>query len=112
MRPWFISGDTASPDKFEILVFEEGDTQGQGTYSSDLTGQIMGNWVTLHIKPKNYDPQEDDGVYVMLLHCDFGTTRNFVEGTYLSADSEFQDVHGDGRYSYWRFTLDKSYRGN
>ncbi len=111
VRPWFISGDTASPDKFEILVFEEGDTPGQGTYSSDLTGQIMGNWVTLHIRPKNYDPQEDDGVYVMLLHCDFGTTRNFVEGTYLSADSEFQDVHGDGRYSYWRFTLDKSYTG-
>ena len=111
VRPWFISGDTASPDKFEILVFEEGDTPGQGTYSSDLTGQIMGNWVTLHIRPKNYDPQEDDGVYVILLHCDFGTTRNFVEGTYLSADSEFQDVHGDGRYSYWRFTLDKSYTG-
>ena len=111
VTPWFQSGDTASPDKFEILVFEEGDKPGEGTYSTDLTGQIMGNWVELHIKPKNYDPQEDDGVYVMMLHCDFSTSKTFDEGTYYSVDSEFQDVHGDGRYSYWRFTLDKSYTG-
>ena len=109
VTPWFLSGDTASPDKFEILVYEPGDTPADGTYSTDLTGQIMGNWVELHIKPKNYDPHEDDGIYVMMLKCDFSTTKTFEEGTYFSADSEFQDVHGDGRYSYWRFTLDKNY---
>ena len=44
--------------------------------------------------------------YAMILKSFVSSQKTF--DTPYSADSEFQDVHGDGRYSYWRFTLPSS----
>ena len=76
---------------------------GEGVYSDELMGQIMGTEVEIHIFPsEDFDPNA--GVsYAMIMKCYFSAQRSFDDP--YSADSEFQDVHGDGRYSYWRFTL-------
>ncbi|MBQ6959063.1 MAG: hypothetical protein IJP77_10950 [Bacteroidales bacterium] len=76
---------------------------GEGVYSDELMGQIMGTEVEIHIFPsENFDPNA--GVsYAMIMKCFFSAQRSFDDP--YNADSEFQDVHGDGRYSYWRFTL-------
>ena len=76
---------------------------GEGVYSDELMGQIMGTEVEIHIFPsENFDPNA--GVsYAMIMKCYFSAQRSFDDP--YNADSEFQDIHGDGRYSYWRFTL-------
>ena len=91
-----------SLDHFDARVY-----LGEGEYgeSNDLSGQIMGTWVEIHIFPKNFNPEAGQS-YAMILKSFFSTERTF--DTYYSADSEFQDVHGDGRYSYWLFTLSSS----
>lgn len=85
---------------FDVKVY-----LGEGEYSDDLTGQIMGQEVEIHIFPKDFDPDAGES-YAMILRCYFSAQKDFDEA--YSADSEFQDVHGDGRYSYWRFTLPSS----
>ena len=78
---------------------------GEGEYSDELVGQIMGNDVEVHIFPKDFNPEA--GVsYAIILKSYVSAQRTFDEP--YSADSEFQDVHSDGRYSYWRFTLPSS----
>ena len=94
LEPVYIG--TGSSEKFDIKVYD-----GE-TYSDVLVGQIMNMEVEIHIFPKDFDPGEGLA-YAMLLKARFSPNINF-EPAY-SADSEFQDVHGDGRYSYWRFTL-------
>lgn len=89
-----------SLEHFDVKVYV-----GEGEYSTDLIGQIIGNEVEVHIFPKNFDPEA--GVsYAMILKSFVSSQKTF--DTPYSADSEFQDVHGDGRYSYWRFTLPSS----
>lgn len=78
---------------------------GEGEYSDDLTGQILSQEVEIHIFPKDFDPEAGES-YAMILRCYFCAQKDFDDA--FSADSEFQDVHGDGRYSYWRFTLPSS----
>ena len=87
-------------EHFDVKVY-----LGEGEYSNELIGQIMGNEVEIHIFPKDFDPEV--GVsYAMILKSFVSAQKTF--DTPYSADSEFQDVHGDGRYSYWRFTLPSS----
>ena len=76
---------------------------GEGVYSDELLGQIMGTEVEIHIFPSaDFNPHAGES-YAMILKCYFSSQISFDDP--YSADSEFQDVHGDGRYSYWRFTL-------
>lgn len=96
---WMLSPEyigEGSSDKFDIRVWDG------VSYSNELIGQIMNMEVELHIYPKNY-VATDETVYAMILKSYFSPNRSF--DPLYSADSEFQDVHGDGRYSYWRFTL-------
>ena len=87
-------------EHFDVKVY-----LGEGEYSDELIGQIMGNEVEIHIFPKDFDPEV--GVsYAMILKSFVSAQKTF--DTPYSSDSEFQDVHGDGRYSYWRFTLPSS----
>ena len=78
---------------------------GEGIYNDELIGQVMGTEVEIHIFPKDFDPSAGES-YAIILKSFFSAQRTFDEA--FSADSEFQDVHGDGRYSYWRFTLPSS----
>lgn len=94
--PEFIG--EGSSDKFDIEVVGVA-----GGESNALMGQIINMPVTIHIKPKNYTYSTDEHSYAVILKCYFSPSRSF--DPLLSADSEFQDVHRDGRFSYWRFTL-------
>lgn len=97
---WMLSpeGIGGSLQYFDIKVY-----LGEGIYSDELIGQIMGTEVEIHIFPSaDFDPNAGES-YAMIMKCFFSSQLSFDDP--YSADSEFQDVHGDGRYSYWRFTL-------
>ena len=69
-------------------------------------GQIMGTKkVFVRIYPKDY-AQDDINVYEMIMKCYFSPNIRFDPS--YSADSELQDMHGNGQFSYWRFRLDKA----
>ncbi|MBR4351658.1 MAG: hypothetical protein IKQ01_01155 [Bacteroidales bacterium] len=78
----------------------------------DLTGweeqdvphaQIIDKRVFIRIYPV-YE-NDDDHIYEMTLKCYFSPNKSF-DPTY-SADSELQDVHRKGDFSYWRFRLER-----
>ena len=78
----------------------------------DLTGweeqdvphaQIIDKRVFIRIYPV-YE-NDDDHIYEMTLKCYFSPNKSF-DPTY-SADSELQDVHKKGDFSYWRFRLER-----
>lgn len=76
------------------------------SYQTSLMGQIMNMDVKIHITPSaNYDATTNESQYAIILKCYFSPSISFDPE--YSADSEFQDVHRDGRYSYWRFSLCK-----
>ncbi len=95
--PTFKDGDTMSPNHFRFEVVHPG-----GAVSDQLKGQILYQPVTIRIYPKDY-AFSDQNIYDMWFTCYFSPSSNFTPS--ISADSEFQDVHGDGRFSYWVFRL-------
>ena len=91
-------GNTAQggTEGFRIVLWD-----GESELDSWSSGQIMNQTVTLRIYPL---PSRDaTKEYCMLIKSFFSPNKN-GEPTY-SADSEIQDVHGDGRYSYWKFVI-------
>ena len=95
--PTFKDGDTMSPNHFRFEVVHPG-----GAVSDQLKGQILYQPVTIRIYPKDY-AFSDQNIYDMWFTCYFSPSSSFTPS--ISADSEFQDVHGDGRFSYWVFRL-------
>lgn len=94
--PSFGNTSQGGSEGFRIVLWD-GETEN-ADWSS---GQIMNQEVTLRIYPSaSIDPHKE---YCMLLRASFSPNKN-GEPTY-SADSELQDVHGDGRYSYWKFVI-------
>ena len=91
-------GNTAQggTEGFRIVLWD-GETESTNWSS----GQIMNQDVTLRIYPS--DSRDPSKEYCMIIKASFSPNRN-GEPTY-SADSEIQDVHGDGRYSYWKFVI-------
>ena len=87
-----------SLNKMRVSVFD-------GELENDqLMGQIMNTDVLIHITPTDdYNPATDESQYAIMLKCYFSPSISFDPE--YNADSEFQDVHRDGRYSYWRFSL-------
>ena len=80
------------------IVYWDGESELDNNWNS---GQIMNQEITLYIYPSaQRDPSKE---YCMLIKSFFSPNKN-GEPTY-SADSEIQDVHGDGRYSYWKFVI-------
>lgn len=65
--------------------------------------QIIDKRVFIRIYPV-YE-NDDDHIYEMTLKCYFSPNKSF-DPTY-SADSELQDVHKKGDFSYWRFRLER-----
>ena len=94
--PSFGTTAQGGPEGFEIYLWD-----GESHLTNWNSGQIMNQTVTLHIFPAaNRDTSKE---YCMLLKSFFSPNKS-GEPTY-SADSELQDVHGDGRYSYWKFVI-------
>lgn len=72
--------------------------------SSDLKGHIMNQPVTLRIISNVTDDQRDVD-HAIIIKAIFSTSASFDENSTFSADSEIQDVHRDGSFSYWRFVI-------
>ncbi len=77
-------------------------------YPLPSEGNILNQKVTLKITPNmaliNQQPLSTEvGLY---FDCFFSTDINF-EPT-LNANTEFQDIHGNGTYSYWLLSVDRS----
>ena len=94
--PSFGNTNQGGPEGFRIVLWD-----GESELDNWSSGQIMNQEVTLRIYPSaQRDPSKE---YCMLIKASFSPNKN-GEPSY-SADSELQDVHGDGRYSYWKFVI-------
>lgn len=94
--PSYGSTAQGGPEGFSIYRYD-----GESDLPHWSDGQIMNQEITLNIYPaENRDPGKE---YCMIIKAFFSPNKN-GEPTY-SADSEMQDVHGDGRYSYWKFII-------
>ena len=100
--PQYREGDTQSPLHFR---FER--SLPSGGKSEELLGQILTTQETIKIYPVDWDPS-DVNTYSVWFTCVFSTSPSFTSS--INADSEFQDVHSDGRFSYWVFRL-QQYEG-
>lgn len=87
---------------FKIEVWDEESNTG----STDLKGQIMGKTVTLHVS-SNVDDDNRNVDHAIILKSYFSTSVTFDDNSTFSADSELQDVHKDGSFSFWRFVIPK-----
>jgi len=76
----------------------------EGSAGTDLKGHIMNQDVKFHITSNVTDAQrtEDHAIIIKVI---FSTSITFDENSTFSADSEIQDVHRDGSFSYWRFVI-------
>ena len=91
---------------FRIVVWDEDAYADDPDYtgSTDLWGQIMNKPVTLHIYPEKPLSQMDrTKAYTLYFNAIFATDRDFEN--YYNADTEVQDAHGDGTFSYWYFVI-------
>lgn len=72
--------------------------------SADLRGHIMNQPVILHVTSNVTDDQRTED-HAIIIKAIFSTSVSFDENSTYSADSEIQDVHRDGSFSYWRFVI-------
>ena len=101
---WSLSVESASPNAVDYFAITVDD--GINGESERLQGQVMSIPVKIFIRPSElFRTSTEAAVHSILIHCNVSPSKDF-DPTY-SADSEFQDVHGDGRYSYWKFRLIK-----
>ncbi len=89
------AGDTN--DMFDVLVWDIDENTGSET----LKGQIMNQEVTLRISLKPSVPRTTE--HSLILKAFFSPTPD--PDDQISADSEVQDVHTDGTFSYWKFVF-------
>ena len=87
---------------FKVEVWDTDSNTG----STDLKGQIMDKTVTLHITSNVTDDQRTTD-HAIILKSYFNTSVSFDENSTYSADSEIQDAHKDGSFSFWRFVIPK-----
>ena len=89
--------------RFEVMI------QGVTGFEEQAIphGQIINRRVFVRIYPKNYSG--DMNVYEIIMKAYFSPNIHFDPA--YSADSELQDVHGNGQFSYWRFRLDSGMSG-
>ena len=90
-------GDQGGVEGFQFKILDGEQWQTTGWNS----GQIMGVPVTIGIWPAPDSDRTKE--YAMIIKAVFSTSK-FGDPAF-NADTEMQDVHGDGRYSYWKFIL-------
>ena len=90
---------------FRIVVWDQEDNPNDPTAGNpDLKGQIMNQPVTLHVISLVTDQQRTED-HAIIFRSYFSTSVSFDENSTYSADSEIQDAHQDGSFSYWRFVI-------
>ena len=90
---------------FRVVVWDnEDDPNDLSAGNPDLKGQIMNQTVTLHIISKVTDDQRTED-HAIIIKSYFSSSVSFDENSTFSADSEIQDAHKDGTFSYWRFVI-------
>lgn len=69
----------------------------------NMQGQIMNKAVQIRLYPSSLVPSTRTQPYSIYFKVYFSSNINFEPA--LSADSEIQDVHGAGDFSYWHFVI-------
>lgn len=100
--------DTHNNRYFDVFVVTEASETEAATekpLDDVMPGRIMNQPVTLRIKPNvNAIAGAVDGEEIGLyFDCYFSANIDFDPT--LDANTEFQDVHGNGQYSYWLITV-------
>lgn len=101
--------DTHGNEYFNVVVVTEGesalDPATETPLADVMPGRIMNQTVTLRIYPNwtKITEAPSDTEIGLYLDCFFSTNIDFEPA--LDANSEFQDVHGSGAYSYWLITV-------
>lgn len=99
MIPEYPDQSSVGHFRFEVKIEDLTDWEEQDVPHA----QIIDKRVFIRIYPV-YE-NDDDHIYEMTLKCYFSPNKSF-DPTY-SADSELQDVHKKGDFSYWRFRLER-----
>ena len=88
---------------FDIVILDVDAEHWDPVDKSYFYGQIMNHDVTFRLMPSANVPSTHTQPYSMLFKAYFSPNIDFEPA--LSADSEIQDVHGAGDFSYWLFTI-------
>lgn len=86
---------------FKVELWDEENDRPAG---ADLKGHIMNQPVKFHVTSNVTDAQRTED-HAIIIKAIFSTSITFDENSTFSADSEIQDVHRDGSFSYWRFVI-------
>ena len=102
---WMLekAGDS---DYFRVVVWDENEEADNPNYtgSTDLRGQIMDSQVTLRIYANpSYSALDKSRSYALYFHATFATDSGFENS--FNVDTEIQDAHKDGTFSYWYFVI-------
>ena len=90
-------------DMFEIATWDIDKETWIDLDMGDIHGQIMNQMITFRLKPSANVPTTRTQPYAIYFKAYFSSNINFEPA--LSADSEVQDVHGAGDFSYWHFVI-------
>lgn len=90
-------------DMFEISTWDIDKETWVKLDMSDIHGQIMNQMITFRLAPSANVPTTRTEPYAIYFKVYFSSNINFEPA--LSADSEVQDVHGAGDFSYWHFVI-------
>jgi len=99
--PTFKDGDTESRNHFKFELEDRPNAGFKPVEMDELNGPILNSIVKIRIIPKNYE-WSDPNTYNLWFKYYCRTSKTSAP---ISGDSEFQDVHRDGRFSYWTFRL-------
>ena len=86
---------------FKVELWDEENNRPAG---ADLKGHIMNQPVKFHVTSNVTDTQRTED-HAIIIKAIFSTSITFDENSTFSADSEIQDAHRDGSFSYWRFVI-------
>ncbi len=90
-------------EMFDLYMMGADQTNYSKVEMSHIQGQIMNQPVKFQLKPSSLVPSTRTQSYAIYFKVYFSSNVNFEPA--LSADSEVQDVHGDGSFSYWHFVI-------
>lgn len=87
-----------------VLWDDEDDTDLLTDGDPDLKGQIMNQEIHFRVISTVSDAERTQD-HAIIIKSYFSTSISFDENSTYSADSEIQDAHKDGSFSYWRFVI-------
>ncbi len=90
-------------DMFDITIKDVDGTNWDPVDKANFRGQIMNQDIVFRITPSSNVPSTRTQPYTLMFRAYFSPNYDFEPA--LSADSEIQDVHGAGDFSYWLFTI-------